>query len=67
MIIEFNQLPCPADLDGDRFVSGSDLTVLMSAWGTDGGSNPVADVNGDGIVDGVDLATVLSGWGLCSN
>ena len=67
MIIEFNQLPCLADLDGDRFVSGSDLTVLMSAWGTDGGSNPVADVNGDGIVDGVDLATVLSGWGPCPN
>jgi hypothetical protein len=61
------QIPiaCPADIVPDRFVGGSDLAALLTAWGTNGGDVPRADTNGDGIVDGSDLATVLGAWGPC--
>ena len=54
--------PCPADLDGDGVVSGSDLTVVLGAWGI---NDSPADFNGDGHVDGADLAVVLGAWGAC--
>jgi len=28
---------CPADLDGDGQVGGSDLTIMLAAWGVVGG------------------------------
>ena len=46
------------DLDGDGVVSGSDLAVLLAAWGTSD-----ADLNGDGITNGADLAILLAAWG----
>lgn len=48
-----------ADLDGDGAVNGSDLAILLSAWGGKGGS---ADLDGDGLVGGADLAVLLSAW-----
>lgn len=51
---------CPADLNGDGAIDGSDLAAVLGGWGTD-----AADTNGDGTTDGSDLATVLSAWGLC--
>jgi hypothetical protein len=48
------------DLNGDGLVDGADLTILLSAWGTD---SAVADLNHDGIVDGADLTLLLSNWG----
>lgn len=49
----------PADVDGDGFVNGTDLALLLSAWGTD---NENADVDGNGVVNGGDLSFVLSRW-----
>lgn len=51
----------PADLNGDGSVNGSDLALLLNAWGSTG-PNP-ADLDGDGIVGGGDLATLLNSWG----
>ena len=55
---------CLADVNHDNFVNGSDLTAILSTWGTDGGSVG-GDINSDGTVNGLDLAFVLSGWGVC--
>ena len=54
--------PCPADLDGDEQVAGSDLATLLSQWGRNGS----ADFNDDGVVSGPDLAELLGSWGLCT-
>ena len=58
------QAQCLADLNHDHVVDGSDLTAILSTWGTNGGSAG-GDINGDGTVSGLDLAFVLSGWGVC--
>ena len=58
------QAQCPADVNHDFNVDGTDLTAILSTWGTDGGSAG-GDINSDGIVNGLDLAFVLSGWGIC--
>jgi len=49
----------PADLDGDGFVNGADLALLLNQWGGPGG----ADLDGDGTVGGGDLAILLNAWG----
>ena len=51
---------CPGDANGDGSVDGSDLAVVLGAWGTAGG-----DLNEDGQTDGTDLAIVLGAWGPC--
>ena len=56
--------PCPADLDGDGVVGGSDLAQLLADWGCLG-EDCDADLNADGSVGGPDLATLLSVWGDC--
>jgi formylglycine-generating enzyme required for sulfatase activity len=58
------QAQCPADVNHDHIVDGTDLTAILSTWGTNGGSAG-GDINGDGTVNGLDLAFVLSGWGGC--
>lgn len=50
---------CTGDLNGDNIVDASDLNILLSAWGSDGGP---ADINGDNIVDAADLNLLLSDW-----
>lgn len=51
----------PGDLDGDGFINGADLGLLLGAWGTDG--EPIgADINDDGTVDGADLGLLLGAW-----
>ena len=52
---------CVADFNGDHQVDGSDLSVVLSQWGTAGSG----DINQDGNVDGNDLATLLGAWGTC--
>jgi len=47
----------PADLNQDTFVNGSDLAIVLSAWGTLGG-----DINLDGFTDGGDLTLLLAAW-----
>ena len=53
---------CPGDLDGDEFVGGGDLGVLLSAWGT---GDPAADLDGDGMVGGADFGMLLAAFGAC--
>ena len=52
---------CPADLDGDGLVGGSDLGVFFVGWGTDG----PGDLDGDGLVGGADLGLLFLAWGPC--
>ncbi len=54
---------CPADLDGDGAVAGSDLGMLLSSWGANG----PADLDDNGSVDGGDLGMMLGAWGNCPN
>jgi hypothetical protein len=56
---------CLGDLDGDGFVSGSDLAVLLGSWGACAGSC-IADLDESGDVNGADLATLLGAWGACN-
>ena len=53
---------CSADLDGNGFVNGADLTELLAVWGSSGTR---ADLNCDGWVDGQDLTVMLASWGYC--
>lgn len=53
-------IPSIADLTGDGIVSGADLNILLSLWGTDGKSG--GDFDGNGIVDGADLGILLLEW-----
>ncbi len=54
--------PCPADLNSDGVVDGTDLGLLLGDWGVFGSP---ADINQDGTVDGTDLGLLLGGWGNC--
>ncbi|NBX37492.1 MAG: hypothetical protein EBR10_09785 [Planctomycetes bacterium] len=47
------------DLNCDGAVNGSDLSLLLAAWGAGGPS----DLNGDGVVSGADLTILLGLWG----
>jgi hypothetical protein len=49
-----------ADVNRDGRVDGTDLGLLLAAWGPANGSP--ADIDGNGIVDGSDLGQLLSGW-----
>jgi 1,4-alpha-glucan branching enzyme len=50
----------PADVNGDGQVNGSDLAIVLGAWGT---GNVVADINDDGAVNAADLSAILAAWG----
>ncbi len=56
---------CHADVNHDQQVDAIDLTLVLSAWGTDG-STTGSDINNDAFVDGVDLSILFSGWGQCT-
>ena len=53
---------CFGDLDGDRFVGGGDLAMILAAWSSD---DPAADLDLSGTVNGGDLAMLLARWGMC--
>lgn len=53
-------IPCPADIDGDREVGLQDLTLLLSNFGQ---FATTGDLDGDGDVDLQDLANLLSAFG----
>lgn len=63
--IDLSSPPCVADLNGDGFVDGADLTMLLASWGPCSSSDCAADFNGDGAVDGADLTVLLATWGVC--
>ncbi len=50
------------DIDGDGSVSGSDLALLLSAWGLSGSAAGAADIDGSGLVDAGDLSILLAAW-----
>ncbi|MFO0784107.1 MAG: hypothetical protein U0636_10550 [Phycisphaerales bacterium] len=49
------------DFNGDGIVNGTDLGMLLGAWGPS--TLPLFDLNQDGSVDGVDLGLFLGSWG----
>lgn len=51
---------CPADLDGDGEVGGSDVGIMLAGWGTAQG-----DLDGDGDTDGADFGILLAAFGDC--
>lgn len=59
--IQFTGVSCLADLDGSGLVDGTDLGLLLGAWG---GTGP-ADLDNSGQVDGTDLGLLLGAWGPC--
>jgi hypothetical protein len=52
--------PKPGDLNGDNQVNITDLSILLSNYGT---TNAVADVNKNGKVDIIDLSILLTNYG----
>ena len=62
VVLPAEDVPCPADFNGDGTVDGADLTLLLVAWGT---SDAAIDLDGNGTVDGADLTLFLSEWGDC--
>jgi 1,4-alpha-glucan branching enzyme len=48
------------DLNGDGWVNGADLGMLLAAWGT---ADPRADLDDNGSVNGADLGMLLGAWG----
>lgn len=51
---------CLGDLDGDGFVNGADIAMILGNWG-----GPDGDLSGDGTTDGADIAILLGSWGAC--
>ncbi len=47
-----------ADISGDGFINGADLSALLSNWGGSG----MGDIDYDGAVDGSDLTFLLTEW-----
>ena len=57
---------CPADVNQDGFVNGTDLTFVLGFWGPClGMSDCAADLTGDLVVDGADITIILAHWGAC--
>ena len=56
---DFIDNSCAGDLNGDNFVDGQDLAVVLAFWG----NNTEGDIDGDGLTSGTDLAAVLADWG----
>jgi predicted glutamine amidotransferase len=57
---------CSGDIDGDGDRDGSDLALLITAYGTSQGQpnyDPFADLDGDGDVDQDDLASFAAAFG----
>ena len=54
---------CPGDVNGDGFVSGADLSVLLAQFGQSIEQWSDADLNGDGLVSGADLSVLLANFG----
>lgn len=50
----------PGDLNRDDVVNSTDLSTILSLWGTD---DLASDIDGDGIVTSFDLAQLLARWG----
>jgi hypothetical protein len=57
---------CVGDINDDDTVNGTDLAILLAAWGVcTGAYNCPADADCNGVVNGTDLAMLLANWGSC--
>jgi len=56
--VEAGPLANPGDANGDGFVNGGDLAVVLGNWL----AGPEGDLDCSGTVDGGDLAVVLGNW-----
>ncbi|MBC03389.1 MAG: hypothetical protein CMJ34_08830 [Phycisphaerae bacterium] len=56
--------PCPADFNDDDAVDGSDLSILLTAWGK---ATETFDLDGDGTVGSPDLGLLFAAWGNCAD
>ena len=59
----FNLSPLNGDVNGDGFVGGDDLTIILTNWGQSVTGREQGDLNGDFFVGGDDYSEVLSHWG----
>ena len=57
----------PGDADGDGFVNGGDLALVLYWWGQTVGPDSQADLDGDGFVGTNDYVEVLSYWATSAN
>ncbi len=55
----------PGDLNGDGFVTGADLGIVLGSFGPVPANHP-ADFNNDGKVSGADLGIFLGYYGVCA-
>jgi len=62
-LVLFGSAMCQGDLNLDFKVSGQDLGIMLSDWGT---NSLVADLNANGTVEGADLEILLSNFGDCA-
>lgn len=53
----------PGDANGDCFVNGADLSVVLGNFGASVTPGTSGDFNGDGVVNGADLSVLLAGFG----
>ena len=53
----------PGDVNGDGYVSGLDLTTIVTNWGMNPATREQGDLSGDGFVTGHDYTEVVSYWG----
>ncbi len=58
-----NAPPCPADVNTDNVVDGSDFTAFINSFSTgDATLDPAADLSGDGIIDGTDFIDFINAF-----
>ena len=53
----------PGDVNGDAWVGGDDLTIILTNWGQSVTGREQGDLNGDFFVGGDDYSEVLTYWG----
>ena len=56
---------CPMDVNGDKIVSGSDLTILSKAWfarPTSANWDARADIDGSNMVNSSDMTFLSTNW-----
>lgn len=67
-LVGVETLPIPpcnqADFSGDGMVNGTDIGILIGAWGPCG--DCPQDLSGNGVVDAEDLGLLFSLWGPCT-
>ena len=53
----------PGDVNGDGWVGGADLTMVITNWGKGSATREEGDLSGDATVAGADYTEVITNWG----